>query len=388
MMGNSHDQVLNAPSVQLDPGHLDLVELVLGGLLDASALANGILPFWNDPVVRDNAAGQVVLADPDGTALALLGYRWQESDRDAGIPATVRGVRRLARAEHGAFRALRITEPLDNQPVVLFDRAPSAGNLAALMQRPELPSGLRLVLVRHSSEARGPEYAQAMEQLQAAASLFPEAGCGHLILPDGIQAATPLERLSSYRLADFRSGGMQLAAGTDGVVVLFSGLSGSGKSTLARAVQERIHQHLGRRAVLLDGDDIRRFISKGLGFSREDRETNVERIGWIAARIAEVGGIALCAPIAPFAATRTAVSQLVRPVGRYYLVHVSTPLEVCEERDRKGLYAKARAGLLKDFTGIDSPYEVPEDADVTLDLSQVDVPTAADRVLQLLRIRV
>ena len=387
-MGNSHDQVLNAPTVQLDPGHLDLVELVLGGLLDASALSNGALPFWNDPVVRDNAAGHVVLADPDGTALALLGYRWQESDRDAGSPATVREVRRLARAEHGAFRALRITEPLDNQPVVLFDRAPSAGNLAALMQRPELPSGLRLVLVRHSSEAQGPEYAQAMEQLQAAASLFPEAGCGHLILPDGIQAATPLERLSSYRLADFRSGGMQLAAGTDGVVVLFSGLSGSGKSTLARAVQERIHQHLGRRAVLLDGDDIRRFISKGLGFSREDRETNVERIGWIAARIAEVGGIALCAPIAPFAATRTAVSQLVRPVGRYYLVHVSTPLEVCEERDRKGLYAKARAGLLKDFTGIDSPYEVPEDADVTLDLSQVDVPTAADRVLQLLRIRV
>lgn len=385
-MGNLHDQVLNAPSVQLDPRHLDLVELVLGGLLDPSALADQALPFWSDPKVRANSAGQVVLADPDGTALALISYKWRSnSSPHTGNQTTIVGVHPLARAEHGPFRALRITEPQVGRPVVLFDRAPTASELAVLRQRPDLPECLYFVLVRFSSASHGPEHAQAMEQLQAAASLFPESACGHLIIPDGIDAAEVVDRLGAHRLADFRSGGPQISARTDGVVVMFSGLSGSGKSTLARAVQEAVHQGLGRRAVLLDGDDIRRFISKGLGFSREDRETNVERIGWIAARIAEVQGIALCAPIAPFEATRSAVRELIHPVGRFLLVYVSTPLEVCEQRDRKGLYAKARAGILKDFTGIDSPYEVPMDADLTLDLSVLDIPSAAARVLQLLR---
>lgn len=157
-----------------------------------------------------------------------------------------------------------------------------------------------------------------------------------------------------------------------GVVLMFSGLSGSGKSTLARDVGEWITAHTERTVSLLDGDVVRTMLSSGLGFSRADRELNVRRIGYVGAEIARHGGIAICAPIAPYAGTREAVRAMVRSVGDFLLVHVSTPLEACEARDLKGLYAKARAGLIPEFTGISDPYEEPTDAELRVDTSVLD----------------
>lgn len=161
-----------------------------------------------------------------------------------------------------------------------------------------------------------------------------------------------------------------------GLVLMFSGLSGSGKSTLARDVGEWVTAHTERTVSLLDGDVVRTMLSSGLGFSRADRELNVRRIGYVGAEIARHGGIAICAPIAPYAGTREAVRAMVRTVGDFLLVHVSTPLEACEARDLKGLYAKARAGLIPEFTGISDPYEEPTDAELRVDTSVLDRETA------------
>jgi sulfate adenylyltransferase len=170
-----------------------------------------------------------------------------------------------------------------------------------------------------------------------------------------------------------------------GRVVFFTGLSGSGKSTLARALTARL---TGAHSVtLLDGDVVRTHLSKGLGFSREDRDTNVRRIGWVAAEVAKHGGIAICAPIAPYDETRRWVRDAVERTagpGSMLLVWVSTPLEVCEQRDTKGLYAKARAGQLTGFTGIDDPYQTPTDADLVVDTSTVGVNDAIEQVLRRL----
>ena len=167
-----------------------------------------------------------------------------------------------------------------------------------------------------------------------------------------------------------------------GRVVLFTGFSGSGKSTIARNVTDRL---AGQRTVtLLDGDVVRTHLSKGLGFSREDRDTNVRRIGWVAAEVAKHGGIAVCAPIAPYDETRRWVRALVEGAagpGSMILVWVSTSLEVCEGRDTKGLYARARAGQLSGFTGIDDPYETPTDADLVIDTNDVSLDDAVEQVL-------
>ncbi|GMA35173.1 adenylyl-sulfate kinase [Demequina litorisediminis] len=152
----------------------------------------------------------------------------------------------------------------------------------------------------------------------------------------------------------------------EGVVVLFTGLSGSGKSTIARQVTRRLRAEGSQRVTLLDGDEVRAMLSSGLGFSREDRELNVRRIGWVASLVASHGGMAVCAPIAPYASMRAEMRAMAERAGRFVLVHVATPLEECEARDRKGLYAKARAGEIKEFTGISDPYETPEDADVVV----------------------
>ncbi len=170
-----------------------------------------------------------------------------------------------------------------------------------------------------------------------------------------------------------------------GAVVLFSGLSGSGKSTLARATAARLGAQDAREVTLLDGDEVRQMLSAGLGFDRRSRELNVSRIGYVASLVARHGGIALAAPIAPFAETRAEVRAMVEPVSTFLLVHVATPLEVCEARDRKGLYARARAGEIPEFTGISSPYEEPTDADVVVDTSALDVEAAVDEVLSALR---
>jgi sulfate adenylyltransferase len=170
-----------------------------------------------------------------------------------------------------------------------------------------------------------------------------------------------------------------------GLVLFFTGLSGSGKSTLARALMDRVLEQGTRTITSLDGDVVRRNLSAGLTFSKEDRETNIRRIGWVAAEIARHGGIAICSPIAPFDETRQQVRAMVEQArGRFFLVHVATPLEECERRDRKGLYAKARRGEIPEFTGISSPYEEPADADVRVDTTGRTIEAALDDVVSAL----
>ena len=166
-----------------------------------------------------------------------------------------------------------------------------------------------------------------------------------------------------------------------GLTVFFTGLSGSGKSTIANVLLVKLLEMGGRPVTLLDGDLVRRHLSSELGFSKEHRDLNIRRIGYVAAEITKNGGIAVCAPIAPYDATRKDVRRMVESGGGFLLVHVDTPIEVCEARDRKGLYAKARAGIVKEFTGISDPYEAPDDADVVIDTADTTASEAAQQII-------
>lgn len=167
-----------------------------------------------------------------------------------------------------------------------------------------------------------------------------------------------------------------------GVAVFFTGLSGAGKSTIANVLRTRMYERGDHRVTLLDGDLVRKHLSSELGFSREHRDLNIHRIGFVAAEVVRHGGFAICAAIAPFADARAEARRLVEETGAFVLVHVATPLETCEKRDRKGLYAKARAGIVKQFTGISDPYEVPTDAELVLDTRDLDPAVAADRIVR------
>ena len=170
-----------------------------------------------------------------------------------------------------------------------------------------------------------------------------------------------------------------------GLVLFFTGLSGSGKSTLAQALMDRILEQGTRTITSLDGDVVRRNLSAGLTFSKQDRETNIRRIGWVAAEISRHRGLAVVSPIAPFDETRQQVRAMVEEAGgAFFLVHVATPLEECERRDRKGLYAKARRGEIPEFTGISSPYEEPNDADVRVDTTGRTIDDALHDVIDAL----
>ncbi|HEU0240463.1 MAG TPA: adenylyl-sulfate kinase [Micromonosporaceae bacterium] len=170
-----------------------------------------------------------------------------------------------------------------------------------------------------------------------------------------------------------------------GFVLFLTGLSGSGKSTIARGVADALQETGERTVTLLDGDVVRRELSAGLTFSKADRDLNIRRIGWVAAEVARHGGLAICCPIAPYAAARaTARAQAAAAGAGFVLVHVATPIEVCEQRDRKGLYARARAGLITGMTGVDDPYEPPTDADIVVDTSMTTIDEAVDTVLNAL----
>jgi len=166
-----------------------------------------------------------------------------------------------------------------------------------------------------------------------------------------------------------------------GFTVFLTGLSGAGKSTIAAVLLVKFMEMGGRPVTLLDGDIVRKHLSSELNFSKEHRDINIRRIGYVAAEITKNGGIALCAPIAPYDSVRKEVRTMIEPGGGFVLVHVATALEVCEERDRKGLYAKARAGILKEFTGISDPYEEPADADLVIDAAAMSPEEAAQEIL-------
>jgi len=171
-----------------------------------------------------------------------------------------------------------------------------------------------------------------------------------------------------------------------GLVIFLTGLSGSGKSTIARGVRDALSERGDRSVSLLDGDLVRDLLSAGLTFSRADRDLNIARIGFVATEVARHGGIAICAPIAPYAQARARVRGMVSEVGDFLLVHVATPVQVCEARDLKGLYAKARSGLIDNFTGVSDPYEEPTDAELTIDTSAMSRQQSVDAVLHLLTV--
>ena len=217
-----------------------------------------------------------------------------------------------------------------------------------------------------------------------------------------IQPGTEREDLSADQLGDLLDAGnevpswvtppavarelrrVRLPRAQRGLVLFLTGLSGSGKSTIARDLADVLTERSDRQVSLLDGDLVRQLLSAGLSFSRADRDLNIARIGFVAAEIARHGGIAICAPIAPFAAARARVRQMVSEVGDFFLIYVATPITVCEARDRKGLYAKARAGLIGQFTGVSDPYEEPADAELVIDTSTVSRADAVQAVLTML----
>ena len=166
-----------------------------------------------------------------------------------------------------------------------------------------------------------------------------------------------------------------------GLTVFMTGLSGAGKSTVARIIYSRLLEIGGRPVTLLDGDIVRRNLSSELNFSREHRDINVRRIGFVASEITKNRGIAICAPIAPYEETRREIRQTIEAYGGFVLVHMATPLSVCEGRDRKGMYAKARAGLIKGFTGVDDPYETPVAPELQVDTTHLTPDEAAQEVL-------
>ena len=165
-----------------------------------------------------------------------------------------------------------------------------------------------------------------------------------------------------------------------GITLFFTGLSGSGKSTLAKIMYGKFIEEGRRSVTLLDGDIVRHHLSSELGFSKAHRDINVRRIGFVASEITKNGGVAICAPIAPYSDTRRDVREMVEAHGAMIEIHVCTPLAVCEARDRKGLYAKARKGIIPEFTGISDPYEVPERPEITIDTTDLTPMQAAQEI--------
>ena len=351
------------------------------------------------------AGGAVELVDPEGLPLATV----------TGVPtsSTTKGgwsVRALTHAQYGPFRRLylrpsdvrqqyagrafvTVTDAVTDEQVAQL-RGLGDITLLALVGRgtPALsPVGLLRATLRVADLVAETGHAADVVAVPLAAHDNPAADAT-------LRAQVIANYAGSDSVVDLAPGGAPTAAVADivradrpaaaeqGLVIFFTGLSGSGKSTLAQALMDRLLERGGRSLTSLDGDVVRRNLSAGLTFSKEDRETNIRRIGWVAAEIARHGGVAVCSPIAPFDATRQQVRQSVAEAGgAFFLVHVATPLEECERRDRKGLYAKARRGEIPEFTGISSPYEEPQDADVRVDTTGRSIDEALDDVLLALR---
>lgn len=363
---------------------LDDLELLLNG---------GYHPQQSfDDVITIAATGPIDLVDPEGFPLARLA---EDGRLEAyGTPA------------YGPFRRLFKTaaQTRSEYPdalTVAVSAAPTAADIAHIQ---EARNGRPVVLLALCGAGTpvGVTRVGLIRACLAAAELLLHTSVVAVPLPS--HGDSDLDhRLGQRVVANFGAGEFialthegiftpEIAAvvATDapdprGLVVFFTGLSGSGKSTIARALNDVLLEAGDRTVTSLDGDVVRRHLSTGLGFSREDRETNIRRIGWVGAEIARHGGVAICSPIAPFDQTRKAVRAMTEAAGGdFVLIHIATPLEECERRDRKGLYAKARAGEIPDFTGISSPYEVPEDADLTVDTTGRSIEEVLDEVLAVL----
>ena len=509
----SEAELSAVPTCPLTPAQLGDLELLLSGafaplegfmttadiasvanswrLADGSAFPAPVtleLPAAHVPAQTIDGPDRLLLADPEGTPIALLTI----SERTALGPGPRAGLVRLAgpvaanrRPEHGPFRRLMLTpmearSQLGDGPVLAFTTRRPLGNRligqlrhragqlgarllilplvsghpdvvatpqalirAVLAATPSLPPGTLVVPVPLSPRPDGASAAGRAAELALRARVAAAYGATHLmadgtaltaadapkgadlnastgipVLPSGDWAYDPVaevwrphaliepgaerEDLSADQLGDLLDAGGEIPAwvappavarelrrvrrprSERGLVLFLTGLSGSGKSTIARDLADVLAERGDRQVTLLDGDLVRQLLSAGLTFSRPDRDLNIARIGFVAAEVARHGGIAICSPVAPFAAARAQVRQQVSDVGDFFLIYVATPIEVCEARDRKGLYAKARAGLIEHFTGISDPYEEPADAELVLDTSTMSRPDAVRAVLSML----
>jgi adenylyl-sulfate kinase len=380
------------------PRELDDLELLASGAF-APTVAFGEpgspITLTLPPAVSEAAAaaGAVEIVDPEGLPLAHV-----------AVPGGA--VTALTHAQYGPFRRLylspaQVREQYAGRAVVPVVDALTEEELQVLGSAGPL---VLLALVGHGT----PELSATalIRATLAAADLLPDAVVVAVPLASHDDPAADHElgvRVVANYAGDDRTIGVPdstspcppsiqeivdrdlPAPAEQGLVLFFTGLSGSGKSTLARALMDKVLEQGSRSVTSLDGDVVRRHLSAGLTFSKEDRETNIRRIGWVAAEISRHGGLAVCSPIAPFDETRQQVRAMVEDAGgAFFLVHVATPLEECERRDRKGLYAKARRGEIPEFTGISSPYEEPEDADVRVDTTGRTIDDALDDVLDAL----
>ena len=385
------------PQHHPSPRELDDLELLLGGALQPTTGFNEpgspvTLDLPAEVVDAAHESGEVELVDPEGLPLAVV-------DLDGRVRA-------LTNAQYGAFRRLYlqpaeareryagrtwvpVTDPLTDTQLDQLGGAGSVvllalvglgtptlstvGTIRATLAAAELLPDAAVVAVPLASRGDADlDHHLGVQVVENFADGDPVLG-----LVDGGELPDPVASVVDFDLPP---------ADEQGLVVFFTGLSGSGKSTLAQAFMDRLLEQGGRTVTSLDGDVVRRTLSAGLGFSKADRETNIRRIGWVAAEISRHGGVAVCSPIAPFDETRQQVRALVDAAGgAFFLVHVATPLEECERRDRKGLYAKARRGEIPEFTGISSPYEEPADAAVRVDTTDRTIEDALGDVLAGLR---
>jgi len=382
------------------PVELDDLELLVSGALgDLTAFNQPGSPVTltlPEPVAAQaRSVGAVELVDPEGLPLAQVSWPGGAVDP-------------LTHAQYGPFRELmlapaayreryagRIVVPVsDPLTVAQLEELAGLGALALLaLVGTGTPSLSPVALVRATRAAARLLPDAVVVTVPLAAHGDPEAdhalgvrvvetfAAGDPVhaLPDTADTAYPPEIV---QIIDQD----QPPPDQQGLVLFFTGLSGSGKSTLARALVDLLLERGERTVTSLDGDVVRRNLSAGLTFSKADRETNIRRIGWVAAEISRHGGVAVVSPIAPFDETRQQVRAMVEDAGgAFFLIHVATPLEECERRDRKGLYAKARAGEIPEFTGISSPYEEPQDADVRVDTTGRTIEDALHDVLAGLR---
>ena len=368
------------------PRELDDLELLLSG-------AYAPISHFNEPdsPVTLHVLGDEIV-DPEGLPLATV--------------ATDGTVTPLTHAQFGPFRELYLTPAQAREAYAGATWIPVSGPLSKrdLQAIAGVPRAVLLTYAGHGT----PEGLSSVGLIRATRKAADLTGSSVVVVPLPSHGIAVVDHELGQRvLANYAQGDPFVflednddeldpevaelvdfdrpPADEQGLVVFFTGLSGSGKSTIARALIDRLLEQGERTVTSLDGDVVRRNLSAGLSFSREDRETNIRRIGWVAAEISRHGGVAVCSPIAPFDATRKHVRADVEAAGgAFFLVHVATPLEECERRDRKGLYAKARAGEIPEFTGISSPYEQPDDAAVRVDTTGRSIEDCVDDVVAAL----
>ena len=374
------DNVAALPTVTAEAGDLDLVELVqLGLVAPALRLAHGALEALADTeevVVRDVEATPLLLGRRHAGELHVEPLRRVAPVGDIPTGPELEGRVDLAvivRAEPTAADLARVDALTTPRSRVLW---------IALAGRTRAGRGL-LAAIPELIEGR------AHGEHRVARVPWPAPGSRGLFERPNLPGAAFLAEVHGARHHVVVGEAHPEAQRHDrgGTVVFFTGLSGSGKSTIAKALHAALEHRTDREVTLLDGDDVRRMLSSGLGFDAEGRAANVRRVSWVAALLARHGGIAITALIAPFADGRAEARRMAEAVGDFVEVWVSTPLEECERRDRKGLYAQARAGKIPNFTGIDSPYESPDGAELVIDTTELGIADAVQVVLRELEAR-